>query len=367
MGGASRSSTRTAKSLPKLPACPPPPWITDIPGSEAWALLQAALVSEPGCGYLIDCKPCVKAMHIGVVEATRDNRPIDRVHALCHAALEGVPPEDIIWIPSNVKEGGCGSVLRADGFLLTEQDRKANAAADILAKRSVELHRVPLLIRRQIAEHDQLAANNAIWIATVTTVANSETTEPCRDTEASKAKAAAAAAAKRKGILVSTPAQPSTHNPQTGKNCNTSHRPPHKGGHQIKPCKTGWWCNICRVKSDTWSRLAPQLCRGPAEHRWAQRAKEAASMPDSQGRRHHIVVTGPVTWCSACGAFGESAPKILLQACRGKRQGASHASGLAKQLSCLKRGIHPRTRMPLPPPVALREWKASRSPPPPLL
>ena len=51
-----------------------------------------------------------------------------------------------------------------------------------------------------------------MWIATVTTAANSQSSEPRRDTEASKAKAAAAAAAKRKSTLAGSPAQPLAHN-----------------------------------------------------------------------------------------------------------------------------------------------------------
>ena len=42
----------------------PPPWIEDIPGTEAWGLLQAAMEAEPGSVF-VDCKPCVDAIHRG--------------------------------------------------------------------------------------------------------------------------------------------------------------------------------------------------------------------------------------------------------------------------------------------------------------
>ena len=43
----------------------PPEWIDDIPGTEAWALLQAATGAEPVCVVFCDCQPCVKAAHAG--------------------------------------------------------------------------------------------------------------------------------------------------------------------------------------------------------------------------------------------------------------------------------------------------------------
>ena len=70
---------------------------------------------------------------------------------------------------------------------------EANAEADKLAKRGVEEHRVPLLTRREIKEHDDLTTSNAMWIARATLTANNQDEDPRRDTEASKAKAAASA------------------------------------------------------------------------------------------------------------------------------------------------------------------------------
>ena len=40
----------------------PPHWVTDIPGAEAWALVQAGLKAEPGSTFRSDCKPCVDAI-----------------------------------------------------------------------------------------------------------------------------------------------------------------------------------------------------------------------------------------------------------------------------------------------------------------
>ena len=39
----------------------PPNWVTDIPGCEAWAVMQAAALAEPGkVNFKSDCQPCVK-------------------------------------------------------------------------------------------------------------------------------------------------------------------------------------------------------------------------------------------------------------------------------------------------------------------
>ena len=40
----------------------PPDWVTDIPGCEAWAVLQAAALAQPGqIEFMSDCQPCIKA------------------------------------------------------------------------------------------------------------------------------------------------------------------------------------------------------------------------------------------------------------------------------------------------------------------
>ncbi len=41
----------------------PPEWIIDIPGAEAWAILQGTNIVMPGSPYRVDCKPCIDAIH----------------------------------------------------------------------------------------------------------------------------------------------------------------------------------------------------------------------------------------------------------------------------------------------------------------
>ena len=60
----------------------PPPWIKDIGGAEAWAVVQAGLRAVHGkIKYMIDCQPCVFMIHGGAVVATIANRPLARVNA----------------------------------------------------------------------------------------------------------------------------------------------------------------------------------------------------------------------------------------------------------------------------------------------
>ena len=43
----------------------PPEWIVDIPGAEAWAILQGTGMVMPGSPFRVDCKPCIDAIHRG--------------------------------------------------------------------------------------------------------------------------------------------------------------------------------------------------------------------------------------------------------------------------------------------------------------
>ena len=291
-----------------------------------------------------------------------NNNSGTKVHGMMHGALDGTPPDAVIWMPSHVKPGGCGSIIRGDGFLLTEIDVRANAEADTLAKRAVEQHRVPLLIRQQVKDYDELTTQNAMWIARATATANNQHDDPRRDTEASRAKAAAAAAARRHNTNQNNTCMPTTYNPQTGKQCTVRVRQVADGGHTIVTRDGGWHCLKCRKRSLTWSRLAPQQCPGCPAEAWTAKAVQRAPTIRTTGRQHNVVVSDPVFWCSACGAYGETAPKLLTQPCRGpqhrRRDAAAKRYGMREQLRCLRRGKHPKTLQSLPPPIPIRQWEA---------
>ena len=272
----------------------PPSWVEDIPGTETWAFYQAASRAEPGSTFMVDCEPCVLAVHKGAVAATSDKNPLARVHGLMMHALDDIPPEAVIWTPSHVGENGVGKEIRGDGFLLQSIDVHMNDVADRYAKRAVEAHRVPYRIRKEIEAHDEITTANAMWIARATVLANQQETIPMRDTQASRARAAAAARerTKQKVQQAGTVTTPGT-NPQTGKPTTIEQRLPGDGGHMLEKCDRGWCCLTCKAKSATWARLAPQTFSGMAEQRWADVAMQRTENNQGSKRRHMVVVSPP--------------------------------------------------------------------------
>ena len=273
-------------------------------------------------------------------------------------ALSDVPPEATVWIPSHMKAGSCGKVVRGDGFLMTEVDVEANDVADKYAKRAVIAHRVPFRIREEIKAHDALTACNAMWLAQATLLANSRGTEPARDTQASRVKAAASAAEKRK-IVAARVLSGTLYkgiSPQTGKRTTVLPRSVAKGGHLLQRDGKGSRCTTCKFTSANWARLATQTCKGHATDRWASVALNRTKPHDSGDKVHKLVVSEPLTWCYVCAGYAESAPLLLTRPCTGKpRQDRRNAR--RRQLLDLRAGRHPETKIRLLPPVPLNRWK----------
>ena len=336
----------------------PPDWVEDIPGTEAWALLQAASLALPGTTFLVDCQPCVDAVHKGIAFARSDKNPLARVHTLLAEAMSDVPSEATIWIPSHMKAGTCGTVVRGDGFLMTEVDVEGNDVADKYAKRAVLAHRVPFRIREEIKAHDALTASNAMWLARATLLANDRSSEPARDTQASRVKAAAAAAERRKlaaaRILSGTLYR--GINPQTGKRTTVVQRSTARGGHCLQRCGKGWRCTTCKSASATWASLATQSCKGHATDRWAAIALNRTKLGVAGDTVHKLVVSEPLTWCYVCAGYAESAPLLLTRPCTGKPR-QDRACARRRQLLALRAGRHPETKIRLLPPIPLKRWK----------
>ena len=107
-----------------------------------------------------------------------------------------------------------------------------------------------------------------------------------------------------------------------------------------------------------WAKLAPQVCGGRAAERWAKKAcnKADGATKRAEGKKHHVVESSPILWCSACGAYGETAPKLLTQQCRGDPRGKPELRGMADQLRQLVKGKHPKTGTLLGPRPRCRTW-----------
>ena len=97
-------------------------------------------------------------------------------------------------------------------------------------------------------------------------------------------------------------------------------RSPTNGGHTLEATDVEWWCTVCRTKFLSWEKLAPQGCKGSVVVKWAVKAHDRTLATAAPFRKHCTVKSGPVFWCVTCGAFVESAPKLLTQACRGKHE-----------------------------------------------
>ena len=91
----------------------------------------------------------------------------------------------------------------------------------------------------------------------------------------------------------------------------------------------------CRMRSLSWSKLAPQTCKGNAAVKWAAKAGKTALCKNKPQRKHAIVVSDPLYWRTVCGSYAETAPKLLAQGCKGKRQGHWKAGGMPGQLKVL--------------------------------
>lgn len=104
---------------------------------------------------------------------------------------------------------------------------------------------------------------------------------------------------------------------------------------------------------------------GPASLRWHRSQKMGCqdsrqSDPSDLGRvKHHMVESSPLVGCSACGAYGETAPRLLTQPCRGDPRGKAELKGMAAQLRALRKGRRPETKAKLGAPVTLHKFNST--------
>ena len=221
---------------------------------------------------------------------------------------------------------------------------------------------MPFRIREEIKAYDALTASNAMWVARATLLANGRTSEPARDTQASRLKAAAAAADKRKlaAARIFNGTLYRGWNPQTGKRTTVLQRSAANGGHNLQRCDKGWRCSTCKVTSATWASLATQSCKGHATDRWAGVALNRTQPGDGADTVHKLVVSEPLTWCYVCGGYAESAPLLLTRPCKGKPR-QDRRCARRRQLQALRDGKHPETRIKLLPPSPSNSGRNSKS------
>ena len=112
-----------------------PPWVTDIGGAEAWALLQATYSASPAaCSFISDCKVMVDGLKCGKRKSLAGSSTHVRVYALMFNAIDDLPVERIIWMPAHQAARAIGRKVKSGGAYLTAKVVKWNGVPDKLAK-----------------------------------------------------------------------------------------------------------------------------------------------------------------------------------------------------------------------------------------
>lgn len=236
-----------------------PNWIDDVPGAEAWGLLQAAQLAMPGTSYRVDCLPCVQSIHRGRNWATFDTRVHARVNLRLHTALGDTDASLVVWMPAHTSVADVGVKLLGDGSKLSEGDRMANAVADYWAKYAAGTVKVAPEIVATVKTQEKRAEAAARWFVYATWAANHQRKAPKRNTEASRASARAA------NIAVGSKAKCTTRWKEL-----VEQRPVALGGHCLTRSANAWHCTTCKRWSKAWNTIAPQLCTGSVAVRWAK-------------------------------------------------------------------------------------------------
>jgi len=295
----------------------PPPWIDDIGGAEAWALLQAGMRALPGgCTFKVDCEPCVKAVKDGIVIATAANKVNARVHGLILRALDDTPASKVIWLPAHKGQAQVGKMRCGDGTFLTKTDLFGNDAADKLAKRAVQGHRVS---KADVEGWDKTCSDVkaiAMSVARATHLANNCEVYPYKYSEASRAKADALQQKRAVEKIARTNEQSKTR--VVKKEVETRHKPVREikwVSKKVIPnlatkSRSGWRCSVCRAVASSKQALENETCHGSIRDKQlaGEHGKAAKLFKDADG--HKRVVSGAVEWCHICGCFAEHRSKV---------------------------------------------------------
>ena len=306
----------------------PPPWISTIFGAEAWAVLQAVAHADRRAALRIDCKPVVGLLIAGPDRAVTHKRLTAAVWSDIFKALGGVPPADVSWMPAHTSLADVGQRVLGNGTVLTEIDRRGNAAADLQAKAAVEEHRVPEAVRSRIAQQEKEVEQMARWVALATMEANSWGDAKLRDSESAPRK-------KR------CPSNRGRHRRRAKPEIS-----PDLGGHDFKPTegriRRTWQCALCHCTTNRPARLTHQHCCGSAVRRWAAQTAALAGRTSGVGAGHVLLLTGTVVWCFHCGASASVRAHNLRKPCPRRTHGY-----LVQSRQRLLLGLHPDTRVPL--------------------
>lgn len=289
----------------------PPEWVIDIPGAEAWALVQAAMHAELGSDFRSDCQPCVNEVEAGPTEACKATKPLARVMSILHFALDDYRKGSVVWMPAFEGIAAVGVKELPNGEKLARADVSANKMADEQAKIAAHEFRTSERLRQDLKQYDENMRDAAWWLGMVTWEANHQPPPVCRDTGASRFKANIA---KRKKEGQQSEDQQS----------NNKQPPPKKrwiravedGGHSLTPCGVKWKCTRCKIK---WPlhRLAGDKCIGSAVDRWAHIVEELKPIGVLGRYGHQRMLSNQLVWCNTCGAYADETGRGMARPCIG--------------------------------------------------
>ena len=276
----------------------PPHYVDDIPGAEAWALLQAATVALPGSEFYSDCKVVVDAVHLGRELACGPNRPLTRILNLLFVQLDDVPSQSVVWMPAHTSEAKVGVAVLSNGAALTHPDRQSNQRADTEAKAAARLYAVHPDVMEDVRHKARVVEESAKWLGHATWLATHGQPTAPRDSQASRIAANIA----RYNNYASTP---------TGQ--------PRPQNLLAKARKM-----TVRQKINEWTTRA---CSNGGQ--------------DQAIRPHQLMVSGKVIWCNTCGAYATGHAVRLVKSCQGPVD-IKAAGGRSQQLRKLRAGKHPK-------------------------
>ena len=150
----------------------PPGWISSIPATETWALLQATQVSMPGNMFRTDCYAVKEGCQKSLQQLTAASNRLARAWAPIALYLEDATPGSVVWMPAHTQEHAVGTTRLSNGQLLSAEDRTFNGEADRLAKLAVEEDRVPIAVRKRLLAQVKRVSDVAEWIGRATLAAN---------------------------------------------------------------------------------------------------------------------------------------------------------------------------------------------------
>ena len=293
----------------------PPEHVRDIPGAEAWALLQATSIALAGSTFKSDCKPCVDAIHAGRSWACDARRPLARIFKQMYIHIDDVPTSNFTWMPSHTSMAKVGHTRLGNGQLLSHTDRRANMLADDQAKTAAATYATTEELRTDLHRHNMIVKDTARWIGHATWAANNHNPAGRRDSDASRA----AAIRCRK---LNHPTRHSRH----------SNRAPRNNAKHTGTLPTAEKAQV-----------------------WAQKARSNAAADDQTFVRHNLMRSGNVIWCNTCGSFGALRGRGLTRSCPGPAP-VNTEGGRTQQLKRLREGYHPKDRYRLPTAIPQSMW-----------